>query len=115
MKLLSAFAVALLGLTGSAQANESVSFLLNWVAGGDHAPYYYAQKMGWYKDAGIDLTLVNEVAGEHGAASDGKVSRVDKVKGAGAGVDRLSLHLHLNVVHTNRRPCVVERYGGDAG
>ena len=25
--------------------------------GGDHAPYYYAKKMGWYKDAGIDLNL----------------------------------------------------------
>ncbi len=34
-----------------------VSMILNWVAGGDHAPYYYAQKMGWYKGAGIDLTL----------------------------------------------------------
>ena len=50
MKLFSAFTVALLGFTSSAHANESVSFLLNWIAGGDHAPYYYAQKMGWYKD-----------------------------------------------------------------
>ena len=58
MKLLSAFAVALFGLTSSAQANKSVSFLLNWVAGGDRGAYYYAQKMGWYKDAGIDLTLL---------------------------------------------------------
>jgi NitT/TauT family transport system substrate-binding protein len=40
-----------------AQANEAVSFILNWVADGDHAPYYYAKKMGWYADAGIDLEI----------------------------------------------------------
>jgi NitT/TauT family transport system substrate-binding protein len=79
MKLLSAFAVALLGLTGSAQANESVSFLLNWVAGGDHAPYYYAQKMGWYKGAGIDLTLLQ-----------GKGSMV-AAQAAGAGANTFGL------------------------
>ena len=43
--------------TASAQAAEKVSFILNWVAGGDHAPVYYAQKLGWYTDAGIDLTI----------------------------------------------------------
>src|ERR1700735_5202310 len=79
MKLLSAFAVALLGLTSSAQANESVSFLLNWVAGGDHAPYYYAQKMGWYKGAGIDLTLLQ-----------GKGSMV-AAQAAGAGANTFGL------------------------
>ena len=36
---------------------EKLDFILNWVPGGDHAPYYYAKKMGWYKDAGIDLNL----------------------------------------------------------
>ena len=79
MKLLSAFAVALFGLTSSAQANKSVSFLLNWVAGGDHAPYYYAQKMGWYKDAGIDLTLLQ-----------GKGSMV-AAQAAGAGANTFGL------------------------
>ena len=34
-----------------------LDFILNWVPGGDHVPYYYAKKMGWYKDAGIDLDL----------------------------------------------------------
>ena len=38
-------------------AQPKVDFILNWVPGGDHAPYYYAKKMGWYKDAGIDLNL----------------------------------------------------------
>ena len=46
MKLKSSVVVlACLSFAGVVQANESVSLLLNWVAGGDHAPYYYAQKM----------------------------------------------------------------------
>jgi ABC-type nitrate/sulfonate/bicarbonate transport system substrate-binding protein len=41
---------ALLALTvapGSAQAPapQKVSMILNWIAGGDHAPYYYALKV----------------------------------------------------------------------
>ncbi len=40
-----------------ALAQTKLDFILNWVPGGDHAPYYYAKKMGWYKDAGIDLNL----------------------------------------------------------
>ena len=79
MKLFFAFALSLLGFVGPAHANESVSFLLNWVAGGDHAPYYYAQKMGWYKDAGIDLTLLQ-----------GKGSMV-AAQAAGAGANTFGL------------------------
>lgn len=36
---------------------EQLDFMLNWVPGGDHAPYYYAKKMGWYAKQGIDLNL----------------------------------------------------------
>jgi len=43
--------------SGSAAAAERVDFILNWIAGGDHAPYYYAKKMGWYEEAGIDLNI----------------------------------------------------------
>jgi NitT/TauT family transport system substrate-binding protein len=39
--------------TSPVQAAEKVDFILNWIAGGDHAPYYYALQEGWYKDAGI--------------------------------------------------------------
>ncbi|MCG8511773.1 MAG: ABC transporter substrate-binding protein [Rhodospirillales bacterium] len=53
-----------------AQAATKISFVLNWIAGGDHAPYYYAQKMGWYKDAGIDLTI------EQGKGSSMSAQRV---------------------------------------
>ena len=80
MKLNSSVIVlACLSFAGAAQANESVSLLLNWVAGGDHAPYYYAQKMGWYKDAGIDLTLLQ-----------GKGSMV-AAQAAGAGINTFGL------------------------
>ena len=58
---------------------QKVSMILNWVAGGDHAPYYYAQKMGWYKAAGVDLTL-----------EQGKGSAIAAQK-VGAGVDQFGL------------------------
>src|SRR5258708_7206666 len=45
-------------LGGAARAAEQkVDFILNWAPGGDHAPYYYAKKMGWYAKQGIDLNL----------------------------------------------------------
>ena len=56
-RLLGATALALAVSVGGAEAAEKVNFILNWIAGGDHAPYYYAQKMGWYEDAGIDLNI----------------------------------------------------------
>ncbi|MCY4395372.1 MAG: ABC transporter substrate-binding protein [Rhodospirillaceae bacterium] len=52
-------AVAAAGSLGATQAGaaEKVDFILNWIAGGDHAPYYYAKKMGLYAKAGIDLNI----------------------------------------------------------
>ena len=40
-----------------AAAQQKIDFMLNWVPGGDHAPYYYAKKQGWYAKEGIDLNL----------------------------------------------------------
>jgi len=40
-----------------AVAQQKMDFILNWVPGGDHAPYYYAKKQGWYAKEGIDLQL----------------------------------------------------------
>jgi NitT/TauT family transport system substrate-binding protein len=46
---------------GSAPAQakdlQELNFVLNWVPGGDHAPYFYAKKLGWYEKAGIDLNI----------------------------------------------------------
>jgi len=72
-------ALAMLALCGAAHANQQVSFLLNWIAGGDHAPYYYAQKMSWYKDAGVDLTILQ---GKGSAAA---------AQAAGAGANTFGL------------------------
>ena len=53
---LAAAAITAFGLLGASQsiAATKIDFILNWIAGGDHAPYYYAEKMGWYKEAGPD-------------------------------------------------------------
>src|SRR2546422_11458945 len=81
MRLLSKFAVAAAGLVlaASPAAAQKLTFTLNWVAGGDHAPYFYAQKMGWYRQAGIDIDFET---GRGSAASAQKV---------GAGASQLGL------------------------
>src|SRR5690606_41810087 len=69
-----AMAVALAGFAGgaSAQKLEKVEFFLNWVPGGDHAPYYFARKMKRYEAVGIDLDIQpgkgSAVAIQRGAA-----------------------------------------------
>jgi len=68
-----------LALAASPAAAQKLTFTLNWVAGGDHAPYFYAQKMGWYKQAGIDVDFET---GRGSAASAQKV---------GAGASQLGL------------------------
>jgi NitT/TauT family transport system substrate-binding protein len=50
-------AVALASIAAPAGAQQKVDFILNWVPGGDHAPYYHAKKLGWYAQEGIDLNL----------------------------------------------------------
>jgi NitT/TauT family transport system substrate-binding protein len=50
-------AALLAAATAPATAQQKLDFFLNWVPGGDHAPYYYAKKLGWYAKEGIDLNL----------------------------------------------------------
>jgi NitT/TauT family transport system substrate-binding protein len=54
-RIVIATAAALLAAPAAAQ--QKIDFILNWVPGGDHAPYYYAKKLGWYQKEGIDLNL----------------------------------------------------------
>ena len=54
-KTLAAAALALAAAPSFAQTK--IEFILNWVPGGDHAPYYYAKAQGWYAKEGIDLVL----------------------------------------------------------
>ena len=72
-------------------------FILNWVAGGDHAPYYYAKKMGWYKDAGIDLDFETgrarrlarrRSAPAHRSSASSDMAGVLLFRGKGAGPGR---------------------------
>jgi len=72
-------AVAPLAFGISSASAEKLTFTLNWVAGGDHAPYFYAQKMGWYKQAGVDVEF------ETGRGSAASAQRV------GAGSSQLGL------------------------
>jgi len=52
-----AAAAALATLAVPAAAQQKLDFVLNWVPGGDHAPYYYAKQQGWYAKEGIDLNI----------------------------------------------------------
>jgi len=50
-------AALLVAAAAPAAAQQKLDFFLNWVPGGDHAPYYYAKAQGWYAKEGIDLNL----------------------------------------------------------
>ncbi|HWK97405.1 MAG TPA: ABC transporter substrate-binding protein [Pseudolabrys sp.] len=58
-----------------AQSLKPVSFRLNYVANAEHAPYYVGVKKGFYKEAGLDVTIAP------GTGSN------DTVKLVGAGND----------------------------
>src|SRR4051812_49906703 len=70
-KLALAITAALALSASASSAQQKITFTLNWVAGGDHAPYFYAQKMGWYKDAGVNVEFET---GRGSAASAQKVA-----------------------------------------
>jgi NitT/TauT family transport system substrate-binding protein len=63
-------ALTLCGVPSVAGAAEKIEVALNWVAGGDHAPMYYARKMGWYDKAGLEVDL------QAGKGSVGSLQRV---------------------------------------
>ena len=55
---ITAGAAALLSVApAQAQDTVEIDFVLNWIAGGDHAPYYYAKGQGWYEEAGLDVNI----------------------------------------------------------
>ena len=72
-------AVAATALSVTPAFAQKITFTLNWVAGGDHAPYFYALKTGLYKNAGLDIEIET---GRGSAASAQKV---------GAGSSQLGL------------------------
>ena len=52
-KALTSALIALAACATPVAAQTKLDFILNWVPGGDHAPYYYANKMGWYAKEGL--------------------------------------------------------------
>lgn len=67
-------------------AQTKLDFILNWVPGGDHAPYYYAKKLGWYAKEGLDVNL---------EPGKGSMLAVQKV---GAGANPIGLADMANVL-----------------
>ena len=67
-------------------AQTKLDFILNWVPGGDHAPYYYANKMGWYAKEGLQVNL---------EPGKGSMLAVQKV---GAGANPIGLADMANVL-----------------
>jgi NitT/TauT family transport system substrate-binding protein len=70
LKFACAFFAAALLAPASASA-QKITLTLNWVVGGDHAPYFYALKNGLYKQAGLDIDIES---GRGSAASAQKVA-----------------------------------------
>ena len=54
-------------LATPALAEDAVSFRLNWYMGGAHAPFFLGKERGYYREAGIDLTI-NEGRGSANTA-----------------------------------------------
>jgi len=50
----------------SAHSEEPLTLVLNWVPDAEHALFFYAKQRGWYRDAGIALTI-DYVAGSPAA------------------------------------------------
>lgn len=45
-------------ITSNIQAAEKMTVLLDWFANPDHAPLFVAQQQGFFKEAGLDVTLI---------------------------------------------------------
>lgn len=59
-RLLVALATAILLVTGtgSAAAQERITFALDWIVNGGHAGYFAALNKGYFREAGLDVTIV---------------------------------------------------------
>jgi NitT/TauT family transport system substrate-binding protein len=57
MKKIMAFGAAMALSLGSAQAADKVTVQLKWVAQAQFAGYFVAKEKGFYKDAGLDVTI----------------------------------------------------------
>ena len=44
-------------LSATVAAAEPIDLTLNWTPTADHSPFYFAKAQGWYRQAGIELTI----------------------------------------------------------
>ncbi len=57
-RLMLTVAIALGGLSQAARAEDKAILQLDWIPTGEHAAYYAGLQRGFFKDAGIDLTII---------------------------------------------------------
>jgi NitT/TauT family transport system substrate-binding protein len=63
-------AAALLALSVSAHANETIRFMLNWKPEGTNAPFFYAVDHGFFARRGLDVVL------DPGSGSSAPITRI---------------------------------------
>lgn len=90
---MSALALSAVGVSAAA-ADDDVSFALNWVTAGEHAAVYYADHAGWFKEAGLNVSIEqgkgSSVAAQQvgaGAADMGIADLGTAMVAKGAGAD----------------------------
>ncbi len=63
--------LTLTGVVAAQPRDEPVTFVLNWTPVADHAPYFLARELGWYRQHGLNVTI------EFGRGSADSARRVD--------------------------------------
>jgi len=56
--VIAAIVMAVAATISNAQPLTRLTFALDWVVGGQHAPFFYALKKGYFKDEGLDVQIV---------------------------------------------------------
>lgn len=110
---LAAFFLMPLVLGGGSASAEKVTFVLDWIPYGKHAPFYVSLDKGYFKEAGLDVDIVrgsgsgdtvkvvNAERAEYGFADIGSLIIV---RGQGGAVKMVAMvhHKSLHVIYALR-------------